>query len=157
MGKTFQAAQLKHERFLTIDHSCKIFLISAKLNFHRPLVCSTIHNIQHTLGCRNLKTFQMQRRQENYWIMKLRADNRSLKNKISFFVNPFKAKVLLNAMQQIELTLVLLQQHRSQLTQPRTTLFKAAQFGASHPPRRTLGCRILKTSRMQQFFYLTNM
>ena len=24
MGKTFQAAQLTHERFLTIDHSCKI-------------------------------------------------------------------------------------------------------------------------------------
>ena len=39
MEKTFQAAQLTHERYLTIDHS---FLISAKLNFHRPLVCSTI-------------------------------------------------------------------------------------------------------------------
>ena len=25
MGKTFQAAQLTHERFLTIDHSFKIF------------------------------------------------------------------------------------------------------------------------------------
>ena len=25
MGKTFQAAQLTHERFLTIEHSCKIF------------------------------------------------------------------------------------------------------------------------------------
>ena len=25
MGKTFQAAQLTHERFLTIDNSCKIF------------------------------------------------------------------------------------------------------------------------------------
>ena len=25
MGKTFQAAQLTHERFLTMDHSCKIF------------------------------------------------------------------------------------------------------------------------------------
>ena len=25
MGKTFQAAQLTHEIFLTIDHSCKIF------------------------------------------------------------------------------------------------------------------------------------
>ena len=25
MGKTFQAAQLTHERFLTTDHSCKIF------------------------------------------------------------------------------------------------------------------------------------
>ena len=25
MGKTFQAAQLTHERFLAIDHSCKIF------------------------------------------------------------------------------------------------------------------------------------
>ena len=25
MGKTFQAAQLTQERFLTIDHSCKIF------------------------------------------------------------------------------------------------------------------------------------
>ena len=25
MGKTFQAAQLTHERFLTIDHSCKMF------------------------------------------------------------------------------------------------------------------------------------
>jgi hypothetical protein len=24
MGKTFQAAQLTNERFLTIDHSCKI-------------------------------------------------------------------------------------------------------------------------------------
>ena len=24
-GKTFQAAQLTHERFLTLDHSCKIF------------------------------------------------------------------------------------------------------------------------------------
>ena len=24
MGKTFQAAQLTHDRFLTIDHSCKI-------------------------------------------------------------------------------------------------------------------------------------
>ena len=47
MGKTFQAAQLTHERFLTIDHSYKIFfLISAKLNFHQPLACSTIHNIE---------------------------------------------------------------------------------------------------------------
>ena len=26
MEKTFQAAQLTHERFLTIEHSCKIFL-----------------------------------------------------------------------------------------------------------------------------------
>ena len=25
MGETFQAAQLTHERFLTIDHSCKIY------------------------------------------------------------------------------------------------------------------------------------
>ena len=25
MGKMFQAAQLTHDRFLTIDHSCKIF------------------------------------------------------------------------------------------------------------------------------------
>ena len=25
MGKTFQAAQLTHERFLTKEHSCKIF------------------------------------------------------------------------------------------------------------------------------------
>ena len=25
MGKMFQAAQLTHERFLTIDHSCKMF------------------------------------------------------------------------------------------------------------------------------------
>ena len=25
MGKKFQAAQVTHERFLTIDHSCKIF------------------------------------------------------------------------------------------------------------------------------------
>jgi hypothetical protein len=25
MGKTFQAAQLTHEIFLTIDHFCKIF------------------------------------------------------------------------------------------------------------------------------------
>ena len=25
MGKMFQAEQLTHERFLTIDHSCKIF------------------------------------------------------------------------------------------------------------------------------------
>ena len=41
MGKTFQAAQLTHERFLTIDHSCNFFLVSAKLNFHQPLVCST--------------------------------------------------------------------------------------------------------------------
>ena len=41
MGKTFQAAQLTHERFLTIDHACK-------LNFHRPLVCSTIQNIQYS-------------------------------------------------------------------------------------------------------------
>ena len=42
MGKTFQAAQLTHERFLTVDHSCKIFsLISAQLNFHRTF--STTH------------------------------------------------------------------------------------------------------------------
>ena len=25
MGKTFQAAQLTHERFLAIDHFCKVF------------------------------------------------------------------------------------------------------------------------------------
>ena len=43
MGKMFQAAQLTHERFLTIDH----YLISAKLNFHQPLVCSTKRNIQY--------------------------------------------------------------------------------------------------------------
>ena len=43
MVKTFQAAQLTHEIFLTIDHSCKIFfLISAKLNFHQPWECSAI-------------------------------------------------------------------------------------------------------------------
>ena len=38
MGIIFQAAQLSHERFLTIEHSCKIFFISAKLNFYQPLV-----------------------------------------------------------------------------------------------------------------------
>ena len=27
MGKMFQAAQLTHKRFLTIDHSCKIFFL----------------------------------------------------------------------------------------------------------------------------------
>ena len=42
MGKTFQAVQLTHEILLTIDHSCKIFFISAKLNFHRPLVCRKV-------------------------------------------------------------------------------------------------------------------
>ena len=35
-GETFQAAQLTHERFLTLDHSWEyLFLISAHLNFHR--------------------------------------------------------------------------------------------------------------------------
>ena len=34
MGKTFQAAQLTNERFLTLDHSLQnIFLISAQLKF----------------------------------------------------------------------------------------------------------------------------
>ena len=28
MGKTFQAAQLTHERFLTIDHSYKMFFFN---------------------------------------------------------------------------------------------------------------------------------
>ena len=47
MGKTCQAAQLTHERFF--DHRSllqNILLISAKLNFHEPLVCSTICYIE---------------------------------------------------------------------------------------------------------------
>ena len=59
MGKTFQAAQLTHERFLTSD-SCKIFfLISAKLNFHGPLVYIVLNITYSTtlqspffLGCK---------------------------------------------------------------------------------------------------------
>ena len=45
--KRFQAAQLTHEIF---DHRSllkHIFLISAKLNFHRPLVCSTVCYVQN--------------------------------------------------------------------------------------------------------------
>ena len=37
-GKRFKLPQLTHESFLTIYHS-------AKLNFHRPLVCSTVREI----------------------------------------------------------------------------------------------------------------
>ena len=44
MGKTFQAAHLTHKRFLTINQSCNFFLISAKLNFHRPLEGSMVRN-----------------------------------------------------------------------------------------------------------------
>ena len=43
MGKTFEAAQLTHERFLTIDHYCKIFVCTAKLNFHQPLWCVVLY------------------------------------------------------------------------------------------------------------------
>ena len=65
MGKTFQAAQLTHERFLTIDHSCKIFfLISAKLNFHGPLVCITICYLYSTTHQR-LVEVQFGRYQKN--------------------------------------------------------------------------------------------
>ena len=48
MGKTFQAATTNtwelfdHRSFLQ-----NVFLISAKLNFHRPLVCSTICHVQY--------------------------------------------------------------------------------------------------------------
>ena len=45
MEKTFQAARITHEIF---DHRSllqNIFLISAKLNFHQPLVCSTVRDI----------------------------------------------------------------------------------------------------------------
>ena len=37
MEKTFQAAQLTHERFLTLDHFYSIFLISAKLKCHKVI------------------------------------------------------------------------------------------------------------------------
>ena len=39
-GKRFKLPQLTHESFLTIYHS-------AKLIFHRPLVCSTVREIQY--------------------------------------------------------------------------------------------------------------
>ena len=48
MGKTFQAASTN--TWELFDHRSvlqNIFLISAKVNFHRPLVCSTICHIQY--------------------------------------------------------------------------------------------------------------
>ena len=101
--------------------------------FTSKLVCAS-HPKRHTLGCRNLKTSQMQqflvkkfvktlvkkilkkivkkiikkfvkkfvkqhkiqRWQENYEFLKLRADNSSLENKISFFANPFKSCLCLS-------------------------------------------------------------
>jgi hypothetical protein len=48
MGKTFQAATTN--TWELFDHRSllqNIFLISAKLNFHRPLVCSTICHVQY--------------------------------------------------------------------------------------------------------------
>ena len=46
MGKTFQPATTN--TWELFDHRSllqNIFLISAKLNFHQPLVCSTVHDI----------------------------------------------------------------------------------------------------------------
>ena len=57
--KTFQATQLTHERFLTIDHSCKVFFfsfISAKLNFHKLLVCSMYYMLRIVLHTRGFST-----------------------------------------------------------------------------------------------------
>ena len=48
MGKTFQAATTN--TWELFDHKSLLqifFLISAKLNFHRPLVCSTICHVQY--------------------------------------------------------------------------------------------------------------
>ena len=48
MGKTFQAATTNTwELFDPTSLLQNIFLISAKLNFHRPLVCSTICRVQY--------------------------------------------------------------------------------------------------------------
>ena len=44
IGKTFQAAQLTHDHRSLLQN---FFLISAKLNFHRPLVCSTVCHVQY--------------------------------------------------------------------------------------------------------------
>ena len=44
-GKRFKLPQLTHESFLA--PAKYFFLISAKLNFHRPLVCSTICCVQY--------------------------------------------------------------------------------------------------------------
>ena len=44
MGKTFQAAKLTHEGFLTMDHSCKIFFWYLLNWASTDLVCSTICN-----------------------------------------------------------------------------------------------------------------
>ena len=46
-GKRFKLPQPTHESFLALHDSCKVFLISAKLNFHRPLVSSTICRVQY--------------------------------------------------------------------------------------------------------------
>ena len=48
MGKTFQAAMT--DTWEIFDHRSllqNMFLISARLNFHQPLVCSTIRNGEH--------------------------------------------------------------------------------------------------------------
>ena len=48
MGKTFQAATTNTRELF--DHRTllqNIFLIFAKLNFHQPLVCSTVRDIQY--------------------------------------------------------------------------------------------------------------
>ena len=52
MGKTSQAATTyTWELFDHISFLQNIFLTSAKLNFHRPLVCSTMsHTVLHTRG-----------------------------------------------------------------------------------------------------------
>ena len=48
MGKTFQAATTNSwELFDPTSLLQNIFFISAKLNFHRPLVCSTICRVQY--------------------------------------------------------------------------------------------------------------
>ena len=48
MGKTFQAATTNTWKLFDPTSLLQnIFLISAKLNFHQPLVCSTVRDIQY--------------------------------------------------------------------------------------------------------------
>ena len=64
MGKTFQAAITNTwELFDPTSLLQNIFLISAKLNFHQPLVCSTICRVQYyTLEVGGSSVWQISKR-----------------------------------------------------------------------------------------------
>ena len=73
MGKTFQAAQLTHKRFLTIDHSCKIFFDICQTELPQT---STYLALLHS-------------NESQYISKKKPADNKTIRNNTCFQIFDF--------------------------------------------------------------------